>query len=536
MSVKLVFRLISENEAIVEPSPVLLKRRSYIRQPHTSLDASNVGVGQNYGRSLTNGRGLRSQSLIETTSALKSQSSIGVGVHHSTTTNRPSLAAAVNFHAQVQNDTLEAMNTSKLYSCEFCKVGIRHLEDLRRHEEKCGRREEDAAVYKLVCQQVSGAPQTPDAVERQRPSYRCSTPATASAVGKPLLTRSLTMKEGEICNRHPLKKRILAAAELDAAKSNATPTPPSTDSSNAVSVLMANPNKLFQKSLSTTTANNFSQIFQPKLSLSSSEQNYLFHPYCVTVKVQGATSYEPVRAGRKSAQVTQSTFTASVRKVRPSHVVYENKIDPAAAAAAAKYQSNYSTWTQIAVPPMDSKLNIVMMDGYSMPRPKRSYLKYVVAQRDLNVMRVTHSSYWLYSQKKNLLTNDQISTNNSSASSTSIDQPMDYCKSSESLSTTIAADVSIAVNDKQKISTSTSNTDLQRCKNKNKKHFIHLSTTKFKKHKNGRRTDDSQQVFFFFLFWIKVFYTPSFRLISSAFQIKGTTTKIAAQLLQKRNS
>lgn len=402
-------RLISENEALLQPSPVLLKRRSYTRQPHSSLDASTSGglgggIGQNFGRSLTNGRGMRSQSLVE--AMMMQKSSTPNNSNSNNNNNLPSLAA-LNFHAQVQSATNEAMN--KLYSCKFCKVGVRHVEELIRHEEKCGRRQDEAMTtngcYKLVCNQVTAV--------SSPPSVLPPTPEIVTTDDKNYVVVS-SIRSTKDCgenNKHPLKKRILAAAELDA-KSIANKT-------HENNTLVVSSSVFTNYQTSTVPAdcrNNGGQTFQSSvvshcsytttISPQNQQQSFSsFRPYCgVNVKIGAPTTLEPTRVGRKSSQVTTLTFTSSVRELKPTQFLQETN----------PKRSNYSFWSQPIVFQNDSKLILTMLDGYAN-RPKPGWIKYSASNRELNLMRVTHSTYWTLSKKlsssTSLNTNSSPSTN-----------------------------------------------------------------------------------------------------------------------------
>lgn len=237
-------QLITQNEAILEPSPILTKRRTYTRQLNGQPGSGGAsGVANGGGASLVvpampgqqhNGnqqggamglgspREFRSNSMHAAASA-SSFSPLGStnGGGSSASSRRHSVlappgtswrpdygteisarrnavaaigsntiieeeptaasSAARKFLAQVENETLRA----RVYPCRFCGLSVRHMDDLRRHEEKCAARRDMASQQTQLLSAGSGG-----VASGSNGGYR----------GAP-----------------PLKKRILAAAaEYDA--------------------------------------------------------------------------------------------------------------------------------------------------------------------------------------------------------------------------------------------------------------------------------------------------------------------------------
>ncbi|CDW52118.1 zinc finger protein [Trichuris trichiura] len=121
-----ITRLISENEALLEPSPVLLKRRSYTRQHYGSLDHSTGSTSSSTSskrQSSTTVKSTRSQSLVD-------------------------LGLLATFKQRNQDASKKSSEQSSadvdhcFHKCAYCKVGFRNMDSVRAHEVRCAHRSE----------------------------------------------------------------------------------------------------------------------------------------------------------------------------------------------------------------------------------------------------------------------------------------------------------------------------------------------------------------------------------------------------------
>ncbi|OUC44397.1 zinc finger, C2H2 type, partial [Trichinella nativa] len=173
-----ISRLISENEALLEPSPVLLKRRSYTRQHFGSFDqGSSTGGHRNVNAnaavcsakqkassssnssnncnamSSSNVKTMRSQSLVDAElllSTFKRKSSpspddLHRGFHRSSVDcgrlrNRTDTGSLSPRSASVE--AVHQVSTGKQGSalCTYCSVGFRNVDACKAHEIRCAQR------------------------------------------------------------------------------------------------------------------------------------------------------------------------------------------------------------------------------------------------------------------------------------------------------------------------------------------------------------------------------------------------------------
>ncbi|KFD51107.1 hypothetical protein M513_08007 [Trichuris suis] len=120
-----ITRLISENEALLEPSPVLLKRRSYTRQHYGSLDHSA-------GPSSSTSSKRQSSTTVKST---RSQSLVDIG-----------LLATFKHRSQDASRKISEQSGADVdhsfHKCAYCKVGFRNMDSVRAHEVRCAHRSE----------------------------------------------------------------------------------------------------------------------------------------------------------------------------------------------------------------------------------------------------------------------------------------------------------------------------------------------------------------------------------------------------------
>uniref|UniRef100_A0A183J2G3 C2H2-type domain-containing protein n=1 Tax=Soboliphyme baturini TaxID=241478 RepID=A0A183J2G3_9BILA len=233
-----ISRLISENEALLEPSPSALS--SY--NQHRLLPGATLL------------KACRSQSLVESemSCAVSRASIVGSRSRH----NKSGALTALHFQKQVQEAMKDSLNSS--FVCRFCHVHFRNQESVKAHEFRCAHREfspvrecertsplrsrspspspsssssssslssSDSAVVASASATAAAAAATSmrgrgDECSSEEPQHALSatcsvTTAVASCSTTPLCSSSVStaIVKDMIENKHPLKKRILAQAE-----------------------------------------------------------------------------------------------------------------------------------------------------------------------------------------------------------------------------------------------------------------------------------------------------------------------------------
>uniref|UniRef100_A0A5S6Q3N8 C2H2-type domain-containing protein n=1 Tax=Trichuris muris TaxID=70415 RepID=A0A5S6Q3N8_TRIMR len=122
-----ITRLISENEALLEPSSVLLKRRSYTRQQYGSLDHS---TGQS-----SSGR-RQSSTAAATVKSTRSQSLVDLGMLASFKPLRQDGSRKMSEQPSAD------VGHYSCHKCAYCKIGFRNMDGVRAHEIRCAQRTE----------------------------------------------------------------------------------------------------------------------------------------------------------------------------------------------------------------------------------------------------------------------------------------------------------------------------------------------------------------------------------------------------------
>ncbi|KAM3729206.1 Transcription factor [Dirofilaria immitis] len=412
-----ISRLISENEAILEQNPGLIKRRPYHRQvgSQSSIELE-TGI-----RSQSNSPGLRDVRLQFThgQSFYESHKPLAVRVTGGSLTNGHPVVKA-----------------PEKYTCNYCELKFPNDAALVAHEIRCSKRAEihsqtasssassstvAAAHLQMLQQQNSVNTGIVDRVGRK--SNICNNSNTVS---------STVLHE----NRHPLKRRLLAAAEhldepqastsktakLETSKSNINVTNPicislpathyktplipqrSFNSSSNISAVSEASVPATQTVIIVTShpasqlvASKNVQTYQRIYSastISHSPSAVANKPYILTLNDMSTTRNDGTSRRSRMRNITTETF-ATLNKPQPMFCEHKPKL------------SMYSNWQQSTVDSEEAKLNLLYISTCSTkPRMGVKQLwRYTTALREMGVLKVTHSSFWDYSTKMRLRQN-----------------------------------------------------------------------------------------------------------------------------------
>ncbi|KRZ88287.1 Zinc finger protein 40 [Trichinella sp. T8] len=367
-----ISRLISENEALLEPSPVLLKRRSYTRQHFGSFDqGSSTGGHRNVNAnaavcsakqkasssnssnncntmSSSNVKTMRSQSLVDAElllSTFKRKSSpspddLHRGFHRSSVDcgrlrNRTDTGSLSPRSASVE--AVHQVSTGKQGSalCAYCSVGFRNVDACKAHEIRCA----------------------------QRPSLSSieSSPAAIVEASSPLSCSSSCCSSSCCC------------------------------SSSSTSSCSANTSSTFSSNV----------IFALQLGNSTSTP---LQPYCNTVRVPKLLDLEPMRSSQNQPSlITQSTFCTVRRRPVPQQklAIARQSIWLDGIPQSTLNISSTGDDTERRTDTADAHFNILLMGCYRLQKLHHMpLLCYTTAVQEFaHSMRMTHSSYWKYSKK-----------------------------------------------------------------------------------------------------------------------------------------
>ncbi|KRX24801.1 Zinc finger protein 40 [Trichinella nelsoni] len=368
-----ISRLISENEALLEPSPVLLKRRSYTRQHFGSFDqgsstgghrnvnanaavcsakqkgsSSNSSNNCNTVSSSSNVKTMRSQSLVDAElllSTFKRKSSpspddLHRGFHRSSVDcgrlrNRTDRGSLSPRSASVE--AVHQVSTGKQGSalCAYCSVGFRNVDACKAHEIRCA----------------------------QRPSLSSieSSPAPIVEASSPLSCSSSCCSSSCCC------------------------------SSSSTSFCSANTSSTFSSNV----------IFALQLGNSTSTP---MQPYCNTVRVPKLLDLEPMRSTQNQPSlITQSTFCTVRRRPVPQQklAIARQSIWLDGIPQSTLNISSTGDDTERRTDTADAHFNILLMGCYRLQKLHHMpLLCYTTAVQEFaHSMRMTHSSYWKYSKK-----------------------------------------------------------------------------------------------------------------------------------------
>uniref|UniRef100_A0A915PUS8 C2H2-type domain-containing protein n=1 Tax=Setaria digitata TaxID=48799 RepID=A0A915PUS8_9BILA len=427
-----ISRLISENEAILEQNPGLIKRRPYHRQ-----------VG--------------SQSSIELETGIRSQSNspglrdVRLQFSHSQSFYESHKPLAVRVTGGPLTNGHPIIKAPDKCTCNYCELKFPNDAALVAHEIRCSKRAEihsqttssstsstaavAAAHLQMIQQQNSVNTGAADCIGRK--SNTCS-----SVASSPVLHE----------NRHPLKRRLLAAAEhldetqtsanknpkLEASKPNTNVGSPicislpathhkppvvpqrcaisnsntsSGNSSSSSSSIGSSTNAANDTSASVTptvimvtshTANQLvvsknAQTYQriyPAATVPQSTSAVANKPYILTLNDVSAIRNDGTSRRSRMRNITTETF-ATLNKPQPMFCEHKPKL------------SMYSNWQQSTVDSEEAKLNLLYISTCST-KPRigvKQLWRYTTALREMGVLKVTHSSFWDYSTKIRLRQN-----------------------------------------------------------------------------------------------------------------------------------
>ncbi|VDM91966.1 unnamed protein product [Litomosoides sigmodontis] len=411
-----ISRLISENEAILGQNPGLIKRRPYHRQVGSQSSVElETGI-----RSQSNSPGLRDVRLqfTHSQSFYESHKPLAVRVTGGPLTNGHPIVKA-----------------SDKCICNFCELKFPNDAALVAHEIRCSKRAEihsqatssstplstAVATHLQIAQQQNPNAAVVDVVRRK--SNTCN---NGSIPSSPLLHE----------NRHPLKRRLLAAVEhLDESQASTSKTPklettkinvnvtnpvcvslPTTyckasvvpqrnfnnvSSINAVSEILIPATQTMVMITSHSTSHLASskngQMYQRIYPASTNPQGSSAaanKPYILTLNDASATRNDGMSRRSRMRNITTETF-ATLNKPQPMFCEHKPKL------------SMYSNWQQSAVDSEEAKLNLLYISTCSTkPRMGVKQLwRYTTALREMGVLKVTHSSFWDYSTKIRLRQN-----------------------------------------------------------------------------------------------------------------------------------
>ncbi|CAG9532204.1 unnamed protein product [Cercopithifilaria johnstoni] len=412
-----ISRLISENEAILEQNPGLIKRRPYHRQVGSQSSVElETGI-----RSQSNSPGLRDVRLqfTHSQSFYESHKPLAVRVTGGPLTNGHPIVKA-----------------SDKSTCNYCELKFPNDAALVAHEIRCSKRAEihsqatsssapssavSAAHLQMVQQQNPANTGVVDRVRRK--SSTCNNNTISSS---PVLHE----------NRHPLKRRLLAAAEhldesqastsktskLETPKANINVTNPvcislptthykapvlplrsfnsisnisavsetSVPATQTVIMITSHPTNQLVSSKNVQT---HKRIY-PASTISQNTSVAANKPYILTLNDVSTARNDGTSRRSRMRNITTETF-ATLNKPQPMFCEHKPKL------------SMYSNWQQSTVDSEEAKLNLLYISTCSTkPRMGVKQLwRYTTALREMGVLKVTHSSFWDYSTKIRLRQN-----------------------------------------------------------------------------------------------------------------------------------
>ncbi|KAK5970693.1 hypothetical protein GCK32_008526 [Trichostrongylus colubriformis] len=429
-----ISRLISENEAIVQPNQTLLKRRPYHRQAagQPSIDHDSNSAGE-YGCIRTS-PGLRNHRMFQSASRSQPQC-------------EPILNAKSSFGGSLTSGLPLNRNIKQefLPTCSFCLLTFPNEAGLQVHEFRCSRKV--------------------DAIHSGAEKFKVDSTFTLQSATK--------SSEADAYSRHPLKRRLLAAVSFEQQSPKKSSRPESTNEAANDLVVVdeqeATVAEMKDASVEidgcrdsssrriTTVSINLDQqqshfVAAPVAVSSMVQQVYASVPLCAiqiaasssTFASPTCTNYVPLpteadQCHRKeenpfsiegrvldgntekpytlvlthSCKVQSSADLATVRRSRGRNITSETFVCMHRAQPMFVEQkgnlSMYSNWQQVSINEAESKLNLLYM-GMCSTRPRtgvKPFWRYSVANRDHGQYKMTHSSFWEYRNKMRRQT-DQV--------------------------------------------------------------------------------------------------------------------------------
>ncbi|VBB26669.1 unnamed protein product, partial [Acanthocheilonema viteae] len=412
-----ISRLISENEAILEQNPGLIKRRPYHRQVGSQSSVElETGI-----RSQSNSPGLRDVRLQFTHSQSFYES-------HKPLAIRVTGGPLTNGHPIVK--------ASDKCTCNYCELKFPNDAALVAHEIRCSKRAE------IHSQATSSSASSPTVAAAHLQMTQQQNSANAGVGRKSITCNNNTISSPVLHeNRHPLKRRLLAAAEhldesqastsktpkLETPKANAnvtnavcisfptthnkTPVVPqrsfssisnisavSETSAPATQTMMMVTSHLTNQFVSSKNPQTYQRICPPS-TIPQSISAAANKPYILTLNDVSAVRNDGTSRRSRMRNITTETF-ATLNKPQPIFCQHKPKL------------SMYSNWQQSAVDSEEAKLNLLYISTCST-KPRigvKQLWRYTTALREMGVLKVTHSSFWDYSTKIRLRQNAAATT------------------------------------------------------------------------------------------------------------------------------
>ncbi|VDM45272.1 unnamed protein product, partial [Toxocara canis] len=392
-----ISRLISENEAILEQNPGLLKRRPYHRQmgPQSSVDLDSAVQRQ----SVSPGCKLKLLRSFCWT----------IYVPHA-----PFAVRAMPAGGSLTNGQPVLRAPEKCYICNYCQLKFPNEAALDAHEMRCSRR---AEVLHGQLQQAQQQQQQ----QQQQPV--ASSSMSMHVTTEPPVRKQSTAGASPVApleNRHPLKRRLLAAVEHRSDEPQASTSkaakleplkPDSCETSSSpivisrpvsrhntqqltvaitssISLSRASQVTLAQSLLATADIIEHYQKAHPTAPITCGTSGETEKPYILTLSDASGVRNEVMPRRSRLRNITTETF-ACLNKPQPMFVEQTHKL------------SMYSNWQQTPVNAEEAKLNLLYM-GTCSTKPRigvKQLWRYTTALREMGALKVTHSSFWDYSTK-----------------------------------------------------------------------------------------------------------------------------------------
>ncbi|VDM95973.1 unnamed protein product [Thelazia callipaeda] len=453
-----ISRLISENEAILEQSPGLIKRRPYHRQvgSQSSIELE-TGI-----RSQSNSPGLREIRLqcTRSQSFYESHKPLAIRVTGGSLTNGYPIVKIPD----------------KCCTCNYCELKFPNEAALDAHEIRCSKRAEiNSQVMSSSSSSVMGAailgggPLGHLHMMQQQNTVNVGTVENVGRKPSICSNNGITSSSANHENRHPLKRRLLAAVEhLDDPQASTSKAPKlvctqlkilnhtfdksmvfhiynfvfyvtclrlwCNETSKAIlntansvapssyighcktpivslrnhSIIISSASASASSAIVPITCHISSQLVIPKTPqayqriylAATTPQNISSvanKPYILTLNEVSSSRSDATSRRSRMRNITTETF-ATLNKPQPMFCEHIPKL------------SMYSNWQQSTVDSEEAKLNLLYISTCSTkPRMGVKQLwRYTTALREMSVLKVTHSSFWDYSTKIRLRQNAAV--------------------------------------------------------------------------------------------------------------------------------
>ncbi|ETN79276.1 zinc finger, C2H2 type [Necator americanus] len=420
-----ISRLISENEAIVQPHQTLLKRRPYHRQAggQSSIDHDSNSGGE-YGSTRTS-PGIRDHRMLQSSS--RSQS------HY-----EPLLSAKVAFGGSLTSGLPINRNIKQesLPTCSFCLLTFPNEAGLQVHEIRCSKKVEaaNAEAEKLRAEAALAfqtASRTPDTDSHSRhPLKRRLLAAVAAEQHSPTKiprpeSRDIVVieerKASVIDKKEPIieldvdhpslpRRATIAAISLSQQRGHSVAAPIAVSAipsvmqpvPHAPAPMCALQTGGGSSAFVSPTGSAFVPQPAPANQIPKKEEN----PFSIEGHVLDGNTEKPYTLVLTQAcKVQATTDVATVRRSRGRNITSETFVCMHRAQPMFVEQkgnlSMYSNWHQVNINEAESKLNLLYM-GMCSTRPRtgvKPFWRYSVANRDHGQYKMTHSSFWEYRNK-----------------------------------------------------------------------------------------------------------------------------------------